>query len=60
MPPPTPTPWCFLYLGETKSWWCGKGEEKEEEGEEVKKFSLKTHATTRGVGKNNCKETSFT
>ena len=40
-----PPPWRFLYLRETKSWWCGEGEE-----EEGKKFSLKTHATTRGVG----------
>ena len=41
-------PRCFLYLRETKSWWCG---EEEEEGEEGKKVSLKTHATTRGMGK---------
>ena len=37
----------FLYLRETKSWWCGE-EGEEEEGEKV---SLKTHATPRGVGK---------
>ena len=36
----------FLYLRETKSWWCG--EEGEEEGEN---FHLLTHATARGVGK---------
>ena len=37
-------PQCFLFLRETKSWWC----EGEEEGENV---HLKTHATARGVGK---------
>ena len=35
----------FLYLRETKRWWCG---EEEEEGEKV---SMLTHATARGVGK---------
>ena len=44
---PTP-PQHFLYLRETKSWWCeGEG------GEE--KVSMLTHATTRGVGNNNKK-----
>ena len=43
-------PWRFLYLRETKSCWCGEGEEGEEEGQKV---SLKTHATARGVGKKN-------
>ena len=42
---PHPPTWRFLYLRETKSWWCGEGEE----GENV---HLKTHATTRGMGKN--------
>ena len=37
----------FLYLRETKSWWCEKGEEGEEE-----KVHLLTHTTARGVGKN--------
>ena len=37
---------CFLYLRETKNWWC-EGEEGEE------KVSLLTHATTlASVGKN--------
>ena len=39
-------PWCFLYLRETKGWWCGEGE-----GEEGEKVSLLTHATARGMGK---------
>ena len=38
----THAPWRFMYLRETKSWWC--------EGEE--KVSVLTHATARGVGKN--------
>ena len=41
-------PWCFMYLRETKSWWCG-----EEEGEKV---SLLTHSTARGMGKNMLEE----
>ena len=44
-------PWRFLYLRETKSWWCGEGEE--EEGEKV---SLLTHSTARGMGKNMSEE----
>ena len=46
-----PTPHgVFLYLRETKIWWCeGEGEEGEG-GEE--KVHLLTHATARGVGKN--------
>ena len=40
----------FLYLTETKSW---KSEEREREGERGgENVSLKTHATARGVGKN--------
>ena len=40
----TPPPRRFLYLTETKSWkWEGRGGEK---------VSLKTHATARGMGKN--------
>ena len=42
MPPPPPPQQCFLYLSETKSWWC------EEEGEE--KVSMLTQASTRDVG----------
>ena len=42
---PCPPPRRFLYLRKTKSWWCGEGEEGE-------KVSLKTLATTRGMGKN--------
>ena len=38
---PTP-PWRLLYLIETKSWWCGEGEEK---------VSILTHTTARGMGK---------
>ena len=39
------SPRSFLYLRETKSWWCeGEG------GEE--KVSMLTHTTTRGVSKN--------
>ena len=45
-----PPPRRFLYLRETKSWWCGE-EEEEGEGEEGEKVSLLTHATARGVGK---------
>ena len=41
-------PWSVLYLRETNSWKWEGGEE--EEGEKV---SLLTHATARGVGKNN-------
>ena len=41
----------FLYLRETKPWWCGEEEEEGEEGEEGEKVSLKTHAITRGMGK---------
>ena len=51
-PPPAPR---FLYLRETKSWWCegGGGEEGEEgeEGEGEEKVHLLTHATARGMGK---------
>ena len=36
--------WCFLYLIETKSWWCG--EEEDEEGEEGGKVGQKTHGST--------------
>ena len=50
-PCPLP-PWRFLYLIETKSWWCGEGEEEEGEGEEGENVHLLTHATARGVGKN--------
>ena len=42
-------PWHFLYLRETKSWWCeeeGGGEGGEE------KVSILTYATARGMGKN--------
>ena len=52
----THTPWRFLYLRETKSWWCGEEEEEEEgegeEEEEGEKISMLTHATARGMGKN--------
>ena len=41
-------PQCFLYLRETKSWWC----EGEGDGGGEEKVSMLTHATTRGVGKN--------
>ena len=37
----------FLYLRETKCWWCEEGEE----GGGEEKVHLLTHATTRGVGK---------
>ena len=40
-------PWRFLYLRETKSWWCEEG------GEGGEKVSMLTHATARGMGKNN-------
>ena len=40
-------PWRFLYLRETKSWWCEGGEE----GGGGEKVHLLTHATARGVGK---------
>ena len=49
-------PTAFLYLRETKNWWCeggegdGGGEEGGGEGGE-EKVHLLTHATTRGVGK---------
>ena len=36
----------FLYLRETKSWWCEEGGEGGGE-----KVSMLTHATARGVGK---------
>ena len=45
----THAPRRFLYLRETKIWWCEEGE-GEEGGEE--KVSMLTHATARGVGKN--------
>ena len=42
----THAPRRFLYLRETKSWWCEEGEEGgREEGEE--KVSMLTHATVR-------------
>ena len=41
MPPPPPPQQCFLYLSETKSWWCEEGEEK---------VSMLTQASTRDVG----------
>ena len=53
---PTP-PQHFLYLRETKSWWCeeeGGDGEGGEGGEE--KVSMLTHATTRGVGNNKKKK----
>ena len=49
----TNTPQSFLYLRETKSWWCGEGEEEEKgEEEEGENVYLLTHPTARGVGKN--------
>ena len=44
----THTPRRFLYLRETKSWWCEEGEG----GGEEEKVSMLTHTTARGVGKN--------
>ena len=38
----------FLYLRETKSWWCEEGGGGEEGGQKV---SMLTHATARGMGK---------
>ena len=50
---PMPPPRCFLYLTETTSWKWEEGEEEGEgEREGGEKVSLKTHATTRGMGKN--------
>ena len=47
---PHPTPWCFLYLRETKSWrWEGREGRGGRGGENV---HMLTHATARGVGKN--------
>ena len=46
-------PQCFLYLRETKSWWCEEGDGGEGGGEE--KVHLLTHATARGMGKNSKK-----
>ena len=42
----------FLYLRETKSWWC---EEGGGEGGGEEKVHLLTHATTRGMGKKTVK-----
>ena len=50
-----PPPQRFLYLRETKSWWCGEEgeEEEEEEGEEEgENVHLLTHTTAMAVGKN--------
>ena len=48
----THAPQRFLYLRETKSWWCEGGGGGGGEGEEREKVHLLTHATARGVGKN--------
>ena len=50
---PCPPQWRFLYLRETKSWWCEEGGEgggggEGEGGEGEKKVSMLTHTTTRG------------
>ena len=47
---PCPPPTAFLYLRETKSWWCEEKGGEGRGGEE--KVSMLTHATVRGVGKN--------
>ena len=48
--------WCFLYLRETKSWWCEGREGEEGEGEKV---SMLTHGTARGMGKKYCRLSHF-
>ena len=45
----THAPRRFMYLRETKIWWCGEGDGEGGEGEKV---HLLTHATARGMGKN--------
>ena len=42
----------FLYLKETKSWWCEEGGGGGEGGEEEK---VQCNATERGMGKNRSK-----
>ena len=42
----------FLYLRETKSWWCeGEGDGEGGEGGEEENVSMLTHTTARGMGK---------
>ena len=43
-----PPPWRFLYLRETKIWWCEGGGEGEGKGEGEEKVHLLTHGSTFG------------